>query len=112
MNMLKCSKIYSKCRPNVLFFNFDKCETADQRSNENCTDKVLQFCESTLEVHNGCANEVGRSTLDGCLQTVEETTNRDKMQLQTMFPQSPYQVRTMLTQQLTIRGLIRSNSVF
>ncbi|KAH3747959.1 hypothetical protein DPMN_182395 [Dreissena polymorpha] len=35
-------------RNNLLFFNFDKENTFDDRKHENCTNKIYEFCEKDL----------------------------------------------------------------
>ena len=35
---------------NLLFFNFEECPTASARTEEDCTNNILSFCESTLNI--------------------------------------------------------------
>ena len=43
-------------RDNLLFFNFTEVGTADGRSNEDCTTKILDFCETTLQMNDATEN--------------------------------------------------------
>lgn len=49
----KMSENLLEMQARFFFLNFDECETADQRRNENSTEEVLQFCEPTLKIQNG-----------------------------------------------------------
>ena len=58
-------------RDNLLFFNFIEVDTADGRSNEDCTTKILDFCETILQMNDATenikidrANRIGRYNSD------------------------------------------------
>lgn len=39
-------------RDNLLFFNFQECDSFDERCNENCTEKIKAFCADTLKIED------------------------------------------------------------
>ena len=39
-------------RDNLLFYNFQECSTADDRAKEDCSSKILEFCQDTLDIEN------------------------------------------------------------
>lgn len=39
-------------RDNLLFFNFEELQLADDRKNEDCTKTVYEFCENTLQMND------------------------------------------------------------
>ena len=58
-------------RDNLLFFGFEECRTSEDRANEQCINKILQFCEAQLGIQNAKekvkidrAHRIGRFTND------------------------------------------------
>ena len=39
-------------RDNLLFFGFEECRTSEDPANEQCINKILQFCEAQLGIQN------------------------------------------------------------
>jgi hypothetical protein len=47
-------------RENLLFFGFSEENTLDERKNEDCKSKVLNFCADTLEIENAHSIKIDR----------------------------------------------------
>lgn len=48
-------------RDNLLFFNFQECDSSDERRTENCTEKIKAFCAGTLKIEDSQELKIDRA---------------------------------------------------